>query len=311
MMRKRICAISVDVDTLEDYVSSYGHKGKGVICDEQVYSKAIPRILDLFDRFGVKATFFVVGRDIQDPQKTLILKEMIKRGHEIANHTMSHIYPFSFLPKEKKRSEIVLMQKIAEDVLQYKVRGFRAPGYGIDGETLSILEEEGYAYDSSVHPTCFMLFLNMSVLFFSSGKKMRPETKSCFHFVAPLGAYTPSKNFAFIRTMVKRSIVEVPVTATPYFRMPFFGTFHLMFGAKIFDIGYPLLRKSGLDINYEIHAIDLLNLSEDNLDKWFKRQPAINVPVSAKEKIYSHIIESFSRDFEFEPIIVLAKNTGV
>jgi len=49
--------------------------------------------------------------------------------------------------------------------------------------------------------------------------------------------------------------VEVPITVTPFIRIPFYGTFHLLSGKQIFDLGYYLLQKTGMNINYEVHAI--------------------------------------------------------
>lgn len=309
-MTKKICAIGVDVDTLKDYVSVYGYDDEDIPCENHIYTRALPRVLDLFDAFNIKATFFVIGRDILNSRNLPILKDMIKKGHEIGNHTMNHIYPFSVLPPSKKKEEITLMQKAAEDNLGYRVKGFRAPGYGIDGETLQILEDEGYVYDSSIHPTYFLSLMNMSVIVISSFQKKLPELKSCLHCFAPLNPYTPKKGL-FFRRGNGMKIVEVPITVTPFFRMPFYGTFHLLFGKKIFDIGYSSLQKNGTDINYEMHAIEMLDLIECNLDKWFNRQPGINVPLAKKQEKYRHIMNSFKQHFDFRPILNLAKGEQV
>ena len=305
-MRKKICSIGVDVDTLEDYVTAYGYTKNEISCNNHIYTKALPRILDLFDSFGVKATFFVVGKDIRNLENIPILKDIIKRGHEIGNHTMNHLYPFSALPRSKKREEILLMQKLAEDKLGYKVKGFRAPGYGVDSETIQILAEESYEYDSSVHPTCFMPLMNMAMLFISSGRRIFPEMKICFHCVAPLNSYVPRKN-CFLLKGNHLKIIEVPITATPYFRAPFYGTFHLLSASWIFDFSYYFVHRAGININYEMHAIDMLDYTEDGLDKWFRRHPSLPVPWTQKQKKYEYVIENFKKHFQFNPIIALAK----
>jgi len=47
-----------------------------------------PQILDLLDRYGAKATFFVVGRNAaRHPD---LLREMVARGHDVAPHTFTH-----------------------------------------------------------------------------------------------------------------------------------------------------------------------------------------------------------------------------
>jgi peptidoglycan/xylan/chitin deacetylase (PgdA/CDA1 family) len=47
-----------------------------------------PKLLDLLDRFQVKATFFVIGRFVR--QCGALTKEIAERGHLLANHTETH-----------------------------------------------------------------------------------------------------------------------------------------------------------------------------------------------------------------------------
>ncbi len=47
-----------------------------------------PKILDLLDHYGAKATFFVIGkRAARWPQ---LVHEIVRRGHEIGHHTHTH-----------------------------------------------------------------------------------------------------------------------------------------------------------------------------------------------------------------------------
>ena len=48
----------------------------------------MPRFLELLDRHDLKATFFVIGRDIADNEE--VLAGLARSGHELANHTMNH-----------------------------------------------------------------------------------------------------------------------------------------------------------------------------------------------------------------------------
>ncbi len=46
------------------------------------------RLLELLARHGVKATFFLIGRYVQ--QRPEIVREIAKAGHAIGNHTFTH-----------------------------------------------------------------------------------------------------------------------------------------------------------------------------------------------------------------------------
>ena len=48
-----------------------------------------PWVLDCLDQFGIKATFFMVGQNIE--RNPSLFKEVVSRGHAIGNHTLHHI----------------------------------------------------------------------------------------------------------------------------------------------------------------------------------------------------------------------------
>ncbi|MFZ4518513.1 MAG: polysaccharide deacetylase family protein [Microthrixaceae bacterium] len=47
-----------------------------------------PRVLDVLDRYGVKATFFVLGSNAA--RYPDLVREIVARGHSLGNHTWSH-----------------------------------------------------------------------------------------------------------------------------------------------------------------------------------------------------------------------------
>jgi peptidoglycan/xylan/chitin deacetylase (PgdA/CDA1 family) len=56
--------------------------------DDGPHGEVTKELLDLLDEYDVRATFFVVGKMVQD--RKVLTKEIFDRGHEIANHTYSH-----------------------------------------------------------------------------------------------------------------------------------------------------------------------------------------------------------------------------
>jgi peptidoglycan-N-acetylglucosamine deacetylase len=47
------------------------------------------RVLDILDRTGLKATFFVIGRNQLDSDATVLMREAHSAGHWIGNHTLT------------------------------------------------------------------------------------------------------------------------------------------------------------------------------------------------------------------------------
>jgi polysaccharide deacetylase family protein (PEP-CTERM system associated) len=109
------------------------------------------KLLELFQKHNVKATYFLLGKTIEDHPK--FIDEIIKEGHEIGCHTYSHPFLYKISP-EKFRDEL---RKCKQLIKQFGVTytGFRAPYFSIDKRSfwaLDIIREEGFVYDSSIFP---------------------------------------------------------------------------------------------------------------------------------------------------------------
>jgi polysaccharide deacetylase family protein (PEP-CTERM system associated) len=110
------------------------------------------RLLDLFDEFNVRSTFFVLGWVAErHPQ---LVKDIAGRGHEIASHGYAHRLIYDQTPATF-RDDVRRAKQLLEDASGYHVRGYRAPSYSVTPRSLwalDILIEEGYGYDSSIFP---------------------------------------------------------------------------------------------------------------------------------------------------------------
>ncbi len=110
------------------------------------------RILDMLDEFALKATFFVLGWVAE--RLPALVKEISRRGHEIACHGYGHQLVYRLSPQEF-RHDISRAKNILEDICGERVHGYRAPSYSITVKSLwalDILVEEGFTYDSSIFP---------------------------------------------------------------------------------------------------------------------------------------------------------------
>ncbi len=110
------------------------------------------RILDLFAEHGVKATFFVLGWVAE--RYPSLLRRMADEGHEIASHGYSHVRA-SEQSEAEFRQDVSRARKLLEDLSGTPVVGYRAASYSIGRKNLwalSVLDEEGYRYSSSIYP---------------------------------------------------------------------------------------------------------------------------------------------------------------
>ena len=107
---------------------------------------AVPRILDLYDKYNIKATFFIPGHTADTFPD--ISKEVVKRGHEVGYHGYAHEGVAGLDADEEKR--IMNMGLEALSRIGVKPTGYRSPAWDYSPNTLSFIEEYGFKYDSSL-----------------------------------------------------------------------------------------------------------------------------------------------------------------
>ncbi len=145
--------VQVDLDGFWAIRRCYGYPEEEAFTNDPVFSEGLPRILELFQAYGVKGTFFVTGRDLELREKVSLLKQAAEAGHEIANHSYTHFIGMSGQEKDRARSEIQRTQDKIEQELGCSSCGFRAPGYEINATVLELVYELGLKYDASFFST--------------------------------------------------------------------------------------------------------------------------------------------------------------
>lgn len=92
--------------------------------DDGPHPRLTPKILAILEKYDIKATFFVIGANAKEYPDTL--KKVSEAGHEIANHTYSHIH-FSDKNISKLRAEIKKCESEIFDRTDIKTSLFRPP----------------------------------------------------------------------------------------------------------------------------------------------------------------------------------------
>jgi polysaccharide deacetylase family protein (PEP-CTERM system associated) len=110
------------------------------------------RLLDVLDEHDARGTFFTLG--IVADRYPRLVRAIAARGHEIASHGWDHQMVGALGPA-RFREDVRSAKRALEQACGGSVWGYRAPNYSIDRTTpwaLTILYEEGHAYDSSIYP---------------------------------------------------------------------------------------------------------------------------------------------------------------
>ena len=105
--------------------SAAGRRQLAITVDDGPDPRITPRVLDLLDERGAKATFFCIGERVQRCAE--IAREMVRRGHSVENHSQRHLNYFSLLGPRGLIAEIERAQDTIGLTTGQHPLFFRAP----------------------------------------------------------------------------------------------------------------------------------------------------------------------------------------
>lgn len=107
------------------------------------YREGIPRMLDLWDRHGVKVTSHMIGEAAKRHPE--LAKEIVARGHEASGHGPRWSSQYAMSREEERQFLIAARDMVAEATGQAPV-GYNCNWLRRGPHTLSLLQELGYLY---------------------------------------------------------------------------------------------------------------------------------------------------------------------
>lgn len=196
----RINAMTVDV---EDYFQVSAFEGHVAFADwdriELRVDRNVKRILDLFARYDVKGTFFVLGWIAQRLPE--MVRAIASAGHEIASHGFNH----TRVTQQKQdafRDDVTSTKRLLEDVVGQEIIGYRAATYSITEDNLwalDVLAETGHRYSSSIYPIKHDLYGIPAAPRFRFEVGVRKLTEIPITTVAMLGRNWPAGGGGYFR----------------------------------------------------------------------------------------------------------------
>ena len=121
-----------------------GQKKVYLTFDDGPDSVVTPLILDTLDSYGIKATFFVVGTEIEKYPE--ILRDTAERGHSIGNHTFNHRYQGIYSGKNSLLESIRQNEETIFRITGKRPQMVRDPGGAVrkSESAKKFLAEKGY-----------------------------------------------------------------------------------------------------------------------------------------------------------------------
>jgi peptidoglycan/xylan/chitin deacetylase (PgdA/CDA1 family) len=147
MAKKILCAFSVDFDAVSVWLGTFGAENSHSDISRGMFGGevGVPRLLKLFQRFGIKTSWF--GHSIETfPEQTRMI---VEAGHEIGLHGYTHEDPQAMTAEQE---EIVLDRciELIEKASGRRPTGYVAPNWEYSASTLRLLKE-GYQVRPQPH----------------------------------------------------------------------------------------------------------------------------------------------------------------
>ena len=139
-----VCVIPITVSAEKVYGCAANDEMKiALTFDDGPHPRYTERILDILAKYGIKATFFMVGENVKNYPETA--KRVASEGHEIGNHTYTHPH-INSMKAEDLCGEIVKCEQAIREVTGVSsVNLFRPPEGVIDSAVKAISSEKGYS----------------------------------------------------------------------------------------------------------------------------------------------------------------------
>jgi peptidoglycan/xylan/chitin deacetylase (PgdA/CDA1 family) len=284
--RRRLCAISVDLDEIRHYYAIHGLKPASPASQRAVYERALPRFAELAATERLPLTLFVVGADLAWPDNGARLRALAAAGHELGNHTYDHQYDLTRRGEQHIEAQIERANDVIATRAGQRPTGFRAPGYTITDVVYRALRSSGMAYSSSVFPCPYYYAAKAAVVsaLRLAGKPSSSIVSGPGVLTAPRAPYRVGEPYF----RVGSGMLELPIQVTPVLRLPFIGTNLTLLGPTL----AALLTRSLIGqelINLELHGVDLLD-EHDGLGELSPHQLDLRVPLLRKWAVFTEVV---------------------
>lgn len=239
-MMKNICLLTNDVETTSILNGGLRHE-TGI----RVMEQGMPRLLELYAKYNVRATFFFIAKYAERHPE--VVRMVQPYGHEVACHGLTHDHKqaFDVMDLKTQKQHLSQAKSILEAIAGEEVISFRAPALRVNKDTPRALVETGFKIDSSVAPQRIDMFMSLG-----SAEKLK-------WLKAPRVIYQVSEN-----NLARKGdlpLYEIPVSS---FAVPYIGTFMRIAphcNALTRRLLYIETRNTEKPINFLIHPNELID----------------------------------------------------
>lgn len=300
--KKLLASVSLDLDDKWSYMKVHGDEGWEKF--PSYLDVVLPITLDVLDKLDIKITFFIVGQDAAIEKNHAVLKSIVDRGHEVANHSFHHESWLKTYSKDKIDEEIRIAEEAILKATGKRTNMFRGPGFSWSNDLLEVLEKRNYIFDASLLPTYISPLMRKYYFWKSKLSKEEKESRKEL-FGSFKESFYPLKPYMW-KLPNKKTLMEIPVTTMPVFKIPFHQSYLIYINnisgglMKLYlKFAIMMCKITRTQPSYLLHPLDLLG-SDDVPELAFF--PGMNVQSKKKVEIFEAAMTILKNNFELLPM---------
>lgn len=311
MRKDKFANITIHFDSLFESLKLIGIPEKRMDFCDVTYFKVIDRFFSLAEKYNIKFTIFVIGRDLESPEIFSRVRNWFEMGHEIGNHSYNHIHNLGMLPYNEIEKEVMKSHELISRCIGEQPKGFASPAWSISLNLIDILTKANYVYDASMFPSYFIQLFSLKSFFTTSKKNRFGPFCRCDKLAGILANQNPY--FISTDSLIKKSnygLLEFPIPTTRFLRIPCYHTMYFIFGNRFFN----KVIKSCLNrydfFYYVMHPLDLFNHNKDvsySYDLPINNIERATIPFRKKRLLVEEALEIIANERKFITLRVMAQ----
>jgi peptidoglycan/xylan/chitin deacetylase (PgdA/CDA1 family) len=300
-MTRKHAPLSLDLDNKWSYLKTHGDESWTEF--PSYLETVVPRALSMLAERDWKITWFLVGKDAEIESNHDVLRSISDAGHEIGNHSYMHEpwlhqYSRSELVDDLGRAHDAIAKATGETPI-----GFRGPGFSLSETTLEVLKSLDYQYDATTFPN----ILNpIGRFYYLRTSKLSDEEKERRKALFGTTKDALRSNRPYRWTLDNGTMVEIPVTTMPLFRVPIHFSYVIWLGGKsellakaYWRMALIMCRLAGTVPSLLLHPLDFLG-SDDEPDLGFF--PGMDIESAKKADLMAELLDMWDRQYQTLPI---------
>lgn len=252
---------------------------------DQSFFRVIDRFFDFSSRYNFKYSIYIIGRDLENPEIAARVKQWSLNGHEIGNHSYSHLQNLGTHSYSKVEYEILKSHELIVKCTSKEPRGFIAPAWATSKKIARVLIKNNYLYDTSIFPS-FLIYpgiIKNAINHFSRPKEIMNIIRRedyLYPLTKPLHPYFADENYNVTTEVNEKKLVVLPLPTLSRIRGSMWHTLWFIFGEQYCKKELKKYLDNYEYFYYLMHPADLAD--QQDIDSRKTTMERINVSLREK-----------------------------